>query len=351
MKKTLRPSRWIVCFFAGILAIVFLLSSIIYLVDPCFQFRFKNNTHIIEGRFVNTGLIRNYDYDLMVVGSSMTQNFHMDLFRETMDVKPLHVNISGMKPYELAQLINLAIDEGKAQQIIANAFFGGFSATEDNKIPSYLLKEGPLSTLQYFLSYEVWFRYLPANFLLAWERLTSKELSAKTQRLIDVDYLGNWENGTMFGKKHALKAYKSSKPQPGMDDSEKRYKRLTDSVDNFFAMLKPTDAEISFFFPPYSALYWVRLGEKLDLYLDAKDYFIEKATSLGHTVYDFTAEDYTLDLSRYKDVIHYDGKINDEMTLCFANGENIATPENMGAYREKLLAQLEGFREKYAEEL
>lgn len=352
MRNTMKPRNWLFTFGIFVLILLLLFAGVMYTVDPFFQFRYRDKTYAYDPRFANSGLIKNYDYDFLIVGSSMTQNFHMDLFRETMNVKPLHVNLGGMTPVELTELINLSARTGKAKQIITNASLGAFNNEDGaSKNPQYLLGSDFLSVCRYLFSYEAWFRYLPANLRIAILRMGNPDLNDSLNRSLDVDYLGNWENSAVFGKKQALSAYKSSKKQAGEDTSAESYMEIIRGIDAFFASLDPGDAELSFFFPPYSALYWFKLGSKRDAYLDARDYFIEQATQRGYTVYDFQGEDYIRDLDKYMDVTHYSGEINDEMTLCFANGENIATPENMGAYREKLLAQLEGFREKYAEEL
>ncbi len=92
MEKAFSAKRWIVCFFAGTLVVSILMSAIVYIVDPFFQFRFKDHAYYFTGRFVNAGLIKNYeDYDTVVVGSSMVGNFKMDLFREKLGAKPLKI--------------------------------------------------------------------------------------------------------------------------------------------------------------------------------------------------------------------------------------------------------------------
>lgn len=122
-------------------------------------------------------------------------------------------------------------------------------------------------------------------------------------------------------------------------------------MDAFLNSLKPTDAEVIFFFPPYSALYWIKLGGKCEMYLDAKAYFIEKANEQGFVVYDFQAEDFIRDFDNYRDLTHYSGAINDWMTLAFAEGRNIVTADNQARYREKLLSQIEIARKDYADRL
>lgn len=82
---------------AMVLVLITLLSTVMYIIDPFFQFRVRDNTYLITGGFVCGGLIKNYDYDTLILGSSMTQNFDMDVFREEHGGKPLHVGIGGLE--------------------------------------------------------------------------------------------------------------------------------------------------------------------------------------------------------------------------------------------------------------
>lgn len=349
MQKTMSPKRWLICFAAILLAILLALAGFMYAFDPFFQFRVRNNTYFFDSRFANAGLIKNYDYDLLILGSSMTQNFHMDVFREEMGVEPLHASVSGIKPYELSELLNLAIETGKADQIISSIEIGTFrQEVTASKNPQYLLGNDILSRLHYLFSYEAWFRYLPANIRLAWQKTRKSGLSEGTLYDMNIDNMGAWERDFSVGREQVLDTYFKEKAKTIEENSADIYKNLTEGMDKFFDSIQPTDAQLSFFFPPYSALYWIGLGEKRNAYLDAKEYFIEKATEKGYIVYDFHGEDYIRNLDKYRDPNHYSGEINDLMTLCFASGTHIVTPENMKEYRAKLLSQIELFREEYA---
>ena len=106
--------KWIRNFLCFLLAIVLLLSGVAYIVDPFMQFRPRDNAYLLEEWYVGSGLIKTYDYDTLILGSSMIQNFDMDVFRQELGVKPLHVGIGAMSPEEMAEFLNLAYDTGKA---------------------------------------------------------------------------------------------------------------------------------------------------------------------------------------------------------------------------------------------
>jgi len=97
-----KPSalKWIRKFLCFLLAIVLGLSGIAYAVDPFMQFRTRDNAYFLQEWYVSGGLVKNYDYDTLILGSSVTQNFDMDVFRQELGVKPLHIGLGGMTPEE-----------------------------------------------------------------------------------------------------------------------------------------------------------------------------------------------------------------------------------------------------------
>ncbi|MBR4851720.1 MAG: hypothetical protein IKU97_06680, partial [Tidjanibacter sp.] len=97
-------SKWITKFICFLLAMLLFLSAVAYIVDPFMQFRVKDNAYFLQEWYVSGGLIKNYDYDTLILGSSVTQNFNMDVFRQELGVKPLHVGLGAMTTVELAEL-------------------------------------------------------------------------------------------------------------------------------------------------------------------------------------------------------------------------------------------------------
>lgn len=131
------------------------------------------------------------------------------------------------------------------------------------------------------------------------------------------------------------------------------YERMINSIDDFFSQLDfdSTD-KYNFFFPPYSSLYWYNARKEgyMDIFFDAKGYFIEKATEYGASVYDFQSADFTTDLNNYRDITHYKPEFNDWMTDCFSDGTSRVTDKTYYQYRidaENLLNQFESKYSKY----
>ena len=193
--------KWIVSFFSIVLVALSLLSAIAYIVDPFFQFRVRDNSYKLSEWFVSSGLIENYDYDTLIIGSSMIQNFDMNVFRNELGAKPLHIGLSGIRLPEIAQLMNLAYDVNKSENYYICVDLSVFTRDDtESRYPEYLLKKDILSRFRYLLSYEVWFRYIPVDVGFVLLDLMKVNLPEKFAYNKSVDRLGDWRLDHKFGK-------------------------------------------------------------------------------------------------------------------------------------------------------
>ncbi len=351
---TANSKKWIISFFAIVLAVVLVLSALAYIVDPFFQFRVKDNTYLLSAIFVGSGLIENYDYDTLIIGSSMIQNFDMDVFRNELGVKPLHVGLGAMRASEIKQLMDVAYDSGRAENYYICVDLWVFTNNSECRIPEQLLRRDVLSRLHYLLSYEVWFRYIPVDVsLLLLDRMGVK-LPYKFSYSRSIDRLDDWQlnyPASCFGREAAINNYLNEKYKVSDIETEKLYERMTANIDEFFIKMDFEKGRYTFFFPPYSSLYWCNAQDEgyYEAYIQAKQYFIERANGFGADVYDFQCADFTVDLDNYKDTTHFTHEINDWMVKCFASGEYLLTEENRIEFQEKLIENTNRFRNENEE--
>lgn len=347
----LSAKKWLFTGLALVIAFIMILSLTVYIIDPFFQFRVKDNSYMLNGQFVSPGLIKNYDYDTFILGSSMTQNFDMNVFRQELGVKPLHIGIGGIRASEEKALLDLAYETGRAKNYYICAEMHLFTAdSEESRIPEYLIEDDLLSRMRYFLNYEAWFRYMPVD--VGFMTLDKIGISQpqKFQYSKSIDRLEDWRLDFEFGEEIVLANRKSGEYNVSNVDMTDIYNRMTKRIDEYFDGLQLDKGEHTFFFAPYSMLYWAeRTDELVDALLYGKRYFIEKAWERGITVYDFQTADFTTDLNNYKDVTHYTPEINDWMTKCFATGEYIVTSQNYGEHEAKLVSMRAEFRETHSE--
>lgn len=351
--KTISSWKWSVEFFGVIFSLLIFFSLIVYDIDPFFQFRVKDNSYMLSEWFVSGGLIENYDYDTLVIGSSMTQNFDMDKFRDELDVKPLHIGLGGINRVEIRDFMRRAYEVGKADKYYICTDLTVFNDDNcESRYPEYLLNKDALSIVQYFLSYEVWFRYMPVDVALLVAKKAGVSLPKKFQYKMSIDRLGDWRLEYEFGEDIVIDNYRNGKYAVSEVDTTDLYERMKEHIDWYLDIFDFDKGEHIFFFPPYSSLYWCDAQEKeyFNAYLMAKKYFITKAWEKGiNAIYDFQSADFTMDLNYYKDTAHYSPEINDWMVECIAKEDYFVTDKNIGELQQSLINNTETFREAYLE--
>lgn len=349
MKRTTTPKQWIISFLVIVFAVFLLLSLIVYAVDPYYQFRYDPTPRFLSETKVNPGLVQHYDYDTLVIGSSMTQNFDMDTFRKELGVNPLGVGIGGLGLKETVDYILLSDSAGKADKYFVCIDQSYFFQEAAIRTPEYLMKNDLISKLKYCFSYEVWFRYLPFDIALKAADMIGFRLPSSIADKTNLDTYKQWESDFTFGEEEVIKNFKSNQYSVSDVDLTDLYSKAVGRIDYFFASL-PEGNDYALFFPPYSALFWANAQEKgyYDVYRQAKEYFLTKAEIFGATVYDFQSQEFIADLDNYKDTTHYSSGINDYMVSCFATGECRVTQENFHEMDENFDTIVKNFKAKYA---
>ena len=76
----MKSTKWIKIFFGLSLIGVLFVGGVNYIVDPFQQYRVKTFYPIAftNERYQNAGLSKNFEYDSLILGTSMTENFILD---------------------------------------------------------------------------------------------------------------------------------------------------------------------------------------------------------------------------------------------------------------------------------
>ncbi len=342
MEDITQSKKWGKCFWCSVIAFTLLVCSLVYIIDPYFQFRVRDNQYFMDVDYVNPGLIKNYDYDTVLIGSCMVQNFDMEKFNEELGVNAVKIGTGGLGPKGAVQYIDLIKEAGKAKNYYINMDLGHFAEGYNNELAinmqhkdsmmneySFLFKEDPISRLKYSFSYEAWFRFIPVDMGLTVYKLIKGDIpGGKLLSKTSVAHLGEWSDDYDYGEDIVLgKRDSSDEAVYGYVLDEAEQDKLLDvmkqNIDNYLYDIDFSSGNYTFIFPPYSYLYWedAKAENSYDTYEAAKDYFISEVKKNGGEVYDFQDAEITHDLSYYKNTIHYNKYVNDFMIECMADGE------------------------------
>ena len=346
MNKNLSSTQWLRRFLALVLAVLAILAALVYLIDPYYHYRAYDHKYKLDKIFSVPGVVKNYDYDTIIIGSSMTQNFDMDSFRRELGQNPIKATLGGMDWPEMAALLQLAQDAGHAETYylcIDSSLLS--SDEEEQRFPEYLMDDNPLNDYRYFWGYEVWMRFIPLNLALMTADKLGIALPQRFQDARSIDKMSEWAYRYTFSKEQVLKLYANSGNGGASNvdmtavsaDPMAQCQKLLDSLDL-------SRGNMVLFFPPYSALFWYDMEQagRLERYFEVKRYFIQHFSAYGNvTIFDFQGADFTTDLDNYMDMTHFSPQISDELVHCFATGEYRIEPEQVSETEARILQNIE----------
>ncbi len=324
-----------------------------YIVDPYQQYRkatfypilFKKNQ-----RYINPGLAKTYDYNSVLVGSSMTENFIISEIENSLQFgKTIKFCISGATSHEEYQTLKTAFRHKKIENVLYGFDIASFIGDPDRlrhgkALPSYLYDESVFNDYQYLLNLDI---------ITASLRAIIKPFLDNENVLYNYNYMWQWQHEfeNKFGKERVLNGWHSKQR------SNKKFQKELWNLDklklsfnkNLLSLIKENpETEFTVFYPPYSILTfydWNKHGV-LESSIVFKRYVFEQIKKYKNVkLYDFqVAKEIILDLDNYKDYEHYHQKINTWMLYEISKNHFRVTEENVDSFGKKLKDMVNKFK-------
>lgn len=316
--------RFLTVFTISAILLLLCIGTISYFVDPFFQFRVnKDNHYFLNPRLVNGGLAKNSDYNTIILGSSMVQNYNLSILREndpTCD--PLKLSTGGMNNMELEYVYSF-IKKDKVKSFIINLDLPQFNAVfEEIRYPRYLYDDGLLNKLEYLYGYETCIRFTPVNIGLSLYLKNKASIPTEYKAKTEIDNIG--QNIEDYNAEHVKQLYLSGKTvseqmQNGMKS------RMQDRLNSMLLRIQPEkypDAQYTFVLPPYSALYWHYTRELgyYNEFIDFVRYLNQKIGTYDNARIAFFFDvDEIIDLNQYSDITHFSPVLSDKILNNISN--------------------------------
>ena len=270
--------------------------------------------------YANAGIVRSYDYDSAIVGTSVTENFRPTQMDSLLGGRFIKLCTSAGTAYNHALLLNLAFQTHDMKRVVYGldvySFIGRIDQTGSD-VPLYLYDDNFFNDVSYWLNRSVFGSFLP-RCLKAWGQRQDDSIR---------DSMYSWAGQDDYGPISLYTARFTPPENPLPADA-----RVQIAQDNLKTNLIPYIAEhpetqFDIFFPPYSAAEWATMESKgtLEAMLTLRGLCYDALSGYDNvTIYDFSARaDWVLDLNNYKDTLHYGQWINDAITECIARGESV----------------------------
>jgi hypothetical protein len=350
----MKSIKWLCAMLGSVGTILFLLGLLAFLIDPFMQYRVTEDKYLLNSRLVNAGLIKNYNYDTVVIGSSMMQNFNMGSFREKLNLNPIKITTGGISLLEIQKMTDLVLKENKYNNLFVcmDLYLFTGNGKDQSRFPNYLTDDNIWNDYRYLIGYEAWMRFIPVDMVFTILLQAGIELPVKFADSVDIDRLEDWSKDYQYGKELLVKSYTGSKQGTSTPDLDGLHERMMTEVDDYLdSFAFQDDKEYVFFFPPYSALYWYTTLEDryFDVYMEVKTHIVTKLLEKDNvTVFDFQAIPQICDLDNYKDITHYSAEINEFMVDCFKGGDYTVKTDTIDESVHNLEILVEQFSEENA---
>ena len=329
--------NWCISFIVSFLISLLICGGLTITVDPYFHYHRPLpglSYKIYNERYQNDGIVKHFEYNAIITGTSLTENFKTSEFNDLFGVNSIKVPFSGASYKEINENLERAIYANpQIQYVVRGLDYDYFSAQADSmrydSYPTYLYDYNPFNDVEYFFNKTVLFDATYKN-VIDYTKAGGKTTS--------FDEYSNWNSDYEFGIAQILKEY----TRPDRTEKLPITHLNPENINQNVIAIAKDNPQIEFycFFTPYSIIYWDSLNQRgvLENRLIMEREVIEIIFSCNniHLFSFFDEFDIITNLDNYKDEAHYSENINSYILKCMSEGKHEITQENYEDYCKKV---------------
>ena len=289
------------------------IGGIIYCIDPYFHYHRPHKAFFYllnNERSQNDGIFRNFEYDAILTGTSLSQNFKISDVNRLFHVNCVKVTFSGSTFKELNDsLVRAFRYKDDIKLVIRDIHYGKIMEDKDlmredlGEYPTYLYDDNFYNDVKYLLNKDV--------------------------------LLNRCGDFVLHGRKHF------NKPRKLVRLSNEEKQTIIENVQQNIVDIARAHPETEFYYfiAPPSIVYWGIEYErgKIDYRIEAERIFIENILSCQNIKLYSYNDDFRIvtDLDNYKDLSHYGEWINSYILEQMKAGKGLISKNNYKAYLER----------------
>lgn len=315
------------------LVLLLVIGGLTVFLDPLFHYHGPwdwQSYRLYNHRYQNDGISRYFEYDAIITGTSMTENFKSSECDALFGVNSIKIPFSGASYKELNDAIVRAIEYNpQLTTVFRGVDLGRLFSDKDymryESYPDYLYDNDLLNDVNYLFNKDIFVEHVA----------TAIEYDINSDTSYSFDRYSNWNDKFNYGKESVLASY--SRPEATgkiRDFSESDARTIRGNVEQNVTDTIAANPQIEFylFISPYSVVYWDSLNQTGDIqrYIDALDMSIEMMLQYDnvHLFSFLDAFDIVSDLNLYHDTQHYNEDVNSLMLEWMHSGEHELTLDN-----------------------
>ena len=308
---------------------------ILWIFDPYFHFHrpFSFVSYrLYDERYINDGISRHFDYDAIVTGTSMAQNFKKSEMDELFGTNAVKETFSGAGYKEISQNLERALKRNKNLKTViwtmdANAMIRDKDFQGYDEYPTYLYDDNPFNDVSYIFNKTVWYHGVLQNMVMT---LTGQPSTT-------FDEYSSWDKET--GYEHVMESYdrweQKAETAPGLTEAD--VEMVTANIQQNFVDLvnRYPDTTFYIFYTPYSICWWDFMNQEgmINYYFEAELIATKLLLECPNVrLYNFNDKyDIITNLDNYRDKEHYGAHVNSMILQWLSTGDGLVTKDN---YRE-----------------
>lgn len=314
--------------------LLLLLGGVVVFVDPFFHYHAPIGglkAVISNGEYQCVGTVEHFEYDSILLGSSVVENYNNRWFEEAFGGTMIKGVQRSAETVDLLYYLNKAMESHDIKNVYYNLDNTALSADPKKDYPTeamplYIHNDNILDDVQYIWNKDVIFEHIPYMLAMSFVGNYEEEESY------------NWAQYKTFSKEVTLSNYQRLETVSPMLE-EAAYKESIDANLAAIENVVKEHPEITFRFicPPYSMLWWdnaYQAGE-----LEQRLYASEAAAECllpyeNVEMYYFqNHEEIITNLDHYMDAIHFSQEINRCIVDWMKEGKYQLTLDN---YKEEI---------------
>lgn len=327
-------------------AMLTFITAVNIVIDPLFQYHkpwFGMEPVITNERYQNAGVIKHFDFDNAILGTSLSENFRVSEVNNIFGGSSAKLTMYGSSIYNMTYQMELMKNRKEKPKVVmcdmSPLLFEASSDTLRNPLPTFLYNNTPLDDADY------WWNFSILN------DFTFQEVMLNINHSVpDYDTVFVAEESQNGGKELALSRYIRPAVSTESGDVEAclilERKNLA-LFTQYFDVMHGT--EFVFFMAPFSMLYWdeqTRLN-RISTIKAAYSEACEILTSYDNVkLYLWTDEamlSVMSDLDNYVDMYHYSAQVSAELLRRIKADQGLVTKETYHAQIDKLFQYVETY--------
>ena len=344
-----RKRIWALCVLCACVSTLALCAGVTFAVDPFEHYRESSSQPLYNHQsYCISGIAKHYDYNAVVLGTSMIEMMRPSVIDECMNVKsvklPMRGSYSAQMGWELDYIFRYKEKRGETldlAMLAVDAYSLVGEVDDSDELHEHMWNDDPLDDVNYLLNRDVLLVEVP--------KILRRGKASTDKR----DSMFAWTDVT-FGAQSVYASLPGPQPDNGLQPEEFRIERSTANIETHIEKYVKAHPETKFmiYMPPYSIGYWymtLRNG-LIAQQMRSRKLVCEKLLAYENVeIYDFSSRlEWITDFDNYCDYSHHSVALSDAIVRAMAAGENrVFTVEDMVAGSERIRTAADEFAKEY----